>query len=239
MSTDVTSAFKNAQEQRRLNLLKSFGYQDTEISKSQENGFSAEQNEIMKGLMSENPFERELAQNQLEKSNMSDIEKSDIMDAISYSDAFKIEKTGKEIKDQINSAVLPQLQAELAVKKSEADKILTECGDAPTNDLCSWWTRDMRLDISYKRYIWEECHCCEKRNSISNSLSWESQESIPKLNCPKTEAEALARDKYNRTIQIICEIMVDIKACEILQKNLKDTDSIKLSPRQLITFNFN
>ena len=37
---------------------------------------------------------------------------------------------------------------------------------------------------------------------------------------------------------VLCEILVDIKTCNILLKNLKDDAEIKMTPRQIIVFGF-
>ena len=94
------------------------------------------------------------------------------------------------------------------------------------------------LNVGYKRYDWEETRMKCIDDSVCDSLSYEHQEDRPKCNCPKTKDEAEARCRYNDYVQAICEIMVDIKACEILKKNLKDDDSIRLTPRQVVTFKF-
>ena len=55
---DVTRAFQRMREQQRMNIAKSFGYEDDTLGKVKE--------EIIKGLQSENPFERELAEQEVQ-----------------------------------------------------------------------------------------------------------------------------------------------------------------------------
>jgi hypothetical protein len=240
MDNDVTAAFQKMRTQQRINIARSFGVSTEEnISKSKFDTLNDEQKEIAKALASGNPFEVEWGKSELEKAELTDIEKSDIMDAISYcsQDSFSFKKSGKEIKDKINSIILPEKQAELAVAKGEADTFLSDCGAAPTQDVSRWWLNDIKMDVGYKMYNWEECRLC-KDDYVSDSLSWEHQNEKPKCNVPQTEDEAKARCKYNDAVERMCRIMVDIKACEILINNVKDEDSIKMTPRQLAVFRF-
>lgn len=236
---DVTQTFKNMRDQQRINIAKSFGYsvESNDNIQKGDTELTPEKEEIIKALSSDNPFDVAYGKSLLEKSDMTEIEKSDIMNAISYGGNFKVKKSGKEIKEQITNVILPTKQAELATEKAKADKLLSECGAAPTNDVCSWWTNDIKMDVGYKVYSWEECclRCCD---GVSDSLSWEHQQDKPKCNAPQTEDESTARRNYNDSVQKICHILVDIKACEILTKNLNDKDSIELTPQQVLVFKF-
>lgn len=232
---DVTKAFQEHHRQVRLNLAKAFSYSDDNLEKSQESTYTEEQLYIIKGLKSENPFERAAAQDALEKSDMSDIEKSDIMDVISYDNEFRMKKSGKEIKEQIKSVILPAKHVDLETEKRKADELLATCGDAPTHK--GGWCRGFDIDYGYNIYDWDETRVKEDcHGDICTSLSFEHQNSKPKINYPKTEDEACARCDYNRSVDIICRILIDIKACEILMKNLKDDDEIKMTPRQITAF---
>ena len=122
--TNVTETFRKMNAQRQINILKSFGVDFEKAQETSQKEFSEEQQRIIKGLSSENPFERAAAEEEFNKSEMSDIEKSDIMDAISYSSEFKFSKTGKEIIDKVKNVILPKKNAELEAKKAEADKLL-------------------------------------------------------------------------------------------------------------------
>lgn len=230
---DVAAMFSKHHDLVRENLAKAFG---SDLNKSEEPAYTEEQLNIIKGLSSDNPFERIAAQDALEKSDMTDIEKSDIMEAISYDNEFRIKKTGKEIKEQINSVLLPAKNAALEAEKRKADDLLADCGDAPTYDRESWYY-GIDVDCGYKRYAWDETYIKEDcHGDICDSLSFEHQESKPKKNYPKTKDEAAARNDYNRSVDIICRILIDIKACDILLKNLKDNDEIKMTARQLVLF---
>lgn len=163
-------------------------------------------------------------------------EKSDILYALGNGN-IEITKSGKEIKEQVESVVLPELNSNLAVKEAEATEKLGECGAAPTRDPYLWWTGDVKMDVGYKIYDdWRETNFCKPESRVYDSLS-ASDEAEKKGNCPTSEAEAKARREYNDIVYAICNIRVDIKACEIL-KELKDNTQYKLTPRQVITLKF-
>lgn len=162
-------------------------------------------------------------------------EKSDIMYALG-SGNIDITKSGKEIKEQVESVLLPELNANLAVKEAEAVAKLGECGSAPTSDPPTWWTGDVKMDVGHKIYEWRDTEFCKPEYRMYDSLS-ASDEAEKKGNCPTSEAEAKARLQYNEIVRAICNIRVDIKACEIL-KGLKDSTQYKLTPRQIIALRF-
>lgn len=179
-----------------------------------------------------------LKDKKIKKSELGDIEKSDIMDAISYDSEFKFKKSGKEIKEQIKNVILPIKRAELKTKKNEANSLLTQCGEAPKNDVCRWWLNNLDLECGYKTYRWEECR--EMRDDCGEvAISVDCGDNTKmECNCAKDENEAKARREYNECVEIICRIMVDIKACELLDNNLKDTDEFKMNVRQIAAFKF-
>lgn len=165
-----------------------------------------------------------------------EVEKSDIMYALSGTDGIKVSKTGKEIKEQVESVVLPELNAALATKKNAADEKLKDCGKAPSCEVYPYWTGEIKMDVGYKIYKWEETYIPENPNRLMPSLSAEDSES-KKGNIPENANQAAARREYNDLVNAICNIMVDIKACEIL-KNLKDGTEYELTPRQVLTLKF-
>lgn len=164
------------------------------------------------------------------------LEKSDIMDSLNYNSEIKVSKTGKEIKEQVDNVIMPELTSNLAVAKNEADEKLKDCGLAPTRNVENYWTDNIKIDCGYKMYCWDETRISKNDGNIVNSLSAEDAAS-KKGNYPENEAQSLAREQYNEAIRKICNILVDIKACEVL-KTLKDETKFELSPRQVITFKF-
>lgn len=159
------------------------------------------------------------------------------MNALSYQGEIKVSKTGKEIKQQVDDVLLPDLNAKLAVKEEEATKKLADCGDAPTRDVDPWWTGDVKMDVGYKVYSWDETYFNEEKanDSVAGSLSGEEKKK--EFNCPESKEEADCRRCYNDIVRAICNIKVDIKACEIL-KELKDGTTYDLTPRQVLALRF-
>lgn len=187
--------------------------------------------EIEKGVYTDTEKNREL--NRIGE----EIEKSDIMHALSGYDAIKVSKTGKEIKEQVENVILPQLQADLATWNEKADNFLKDCGTAPTKKVPEWWTDDVNMNIDRKFYEWDEtCISDNSRQTLMPTLSAEDSQR-KKHNTPENEAQAQARRDYNEAVRMICNIKVDIKACEIL-KNLKDSTDYELSPRQVLALKF-
>jgi len=173
-------------------------------------------------------------------SEVASIEKSDILYALSgYESKIKFKKSGKEIKEQLNSSVIPTLNAELSTAEAEADEILKECGDAPTHDVPEYWTGDLHIELPYKFYEWDETRVPESNNvGIVASFSPDSYQKRCCKNAPASQDEADARCKYNEQVRKIANITTDIKACEIVSKNLKDNEQVELTVRQLVAFKF-
>lgn len=171
-----------------------------------------------------------------ETSEEDSAEKSDIMYAIGSGD-IKVSKTGKQIKEQIDNVILPDLNATLVVKENEATEKLKECGQAPTACTPAWWTGDVKMDVGYKIYEWRETEWCKPENQRMYVTLSANDEAEKKGNCPNSEGEAIARCAYNEIVRCICNIKVDIKACEIL-KTLKDATEYELTPRQVLALKF-
>lgn len=179
--------------------------------------------------------EKVFDENGMQKADNGGIEKSDIMDALSYQDGIKVSKTGKEIKQQVDDVLLPALNTKLSVKEEEATKKLTDCGDAPTHDVESWWTNGVKMEVGYKIYDWDETYYNDEKTSVVSSFSGDERKK--EYNCPESKEEADCRKCYNDIVRAICNIKVDIKACHIL-KELKDDKIYTLSPRQVLVLRF-
>lgn len=186
-----------------------------------------------------NEEEDEDGDDESEKAFESDIEKSDIMNAFGYGSDVKVTKTGKEIAEQVDTVILPALNAKLIEKKSDADDLLAECGNAPTKEVPVWWTGDVKIPVEYKMYDWEEtCVPSNDDGGIASSLSApDAEEKRAKYNRPENADQANARRQYNDCVRCVCEILVDIKACEIL-KSLKPGKEYELSTRQVVALQF-
>ena len=172
-----------------------------------------------------------------EETTVDDIEKSDVMNAIQYGGNIQITKTGKEIKESVQNILIPELNAQLEEKKTAADNLLEDCGDTPRHSTNPWWTDDLRIEVPYKIYEWNEMEYNDRsQTSVVGSLSAEHSEKVEKkYNFAKSVEEAEARRKYNDEVRAIANIIVDLKACEILLQ-LKDNKEYALTPKQLTTF---
>lgn len=236
---EIQKAIQAAQAERRLHIAGCFSNaadlkeSPEDIHKAEdgnEEKTSEETEEVNKAEETETEETSEGAEDGEEET-----EKSDIMYALGNGN-IKVTKTGKEIKDQVDSVLLPELNAALATKEAEATAKLGECGNAPTKDPDTWWTGDVKMDVGFKVYDWREREWCQNDGRMYPTLS-ASDEAEKKGNCPTSAAEAKAREEYNELVRCICNIKVDIKACEIL-KTLKDNTQYELTPRQVITLKF-
>lgn len=226
---EIQKAIQDARSAQANRVFNSFS-NSQEVGEIDENIAKSQEDELEKG--SENPFEKAASEAEEEV-----VEKSDIMGSLEYGNEIKISKTGKEIKDQIDSVILPELNASLLVKKNQADEKLKECGTCPSRDADRYWTNGMKIDCGYKVYPWDETYVPEtsNRNMMSSLSAEDSKEK--KGNIPESAEQAASRSSYNDIVREICNILVDIKACEIL-KTLKDETDYELTPRQVVTFRF-
>lgn len=175
-----------------------------------------------------------------EFAKVSNIQKSDILYALSgYESKIKFRKNGKEIKEQLNTSVIPALNADLSAAQNKADELLKECGAAPTHDVPEYWTGDLKINLAYKFYEWDETRVPETQSvGVVASFSPDSYQKRCCKNAPASQEEAEARCQYNEQIRKVANITTDIKACEIVSKNLKDNENIELTVRQLVAFKF-
>lgn len=219
---EISKAIQGARAAQRGRIMGSF-------SNFQE--VTADDDAIRKGeeVSEENPFDKAAEE--------ADVEKSDVMDALSYQGDIKVSKTGKEIKDQVDTVLLPAMTADLAVKEAEADKKLKDCGTAPTKDPDKWWTDGIKMDCGYKIYDWEETYVTNNDGGKMMSSLSASDAEDKKGNVPENQEQATCRREYNDIVRAICNIKVDIKACEIL-KTLADNKEFELSPRQVLALRF-
>lgn len=238
---NVSKIIADAQQQRRANISKNFVNKDVLVEKAET---EVTEDDIVKSIISEeveeNPFEK--AVEAAEDETLGDIEKSDIYHALNEGKNITFKKTGKEIKESIDSKVLPKLNADLAIKQSEADNLLSACGKAPNKNVDYWYTLELNVEVPYKIYRWDETYfnSGEKKNTnIISTLSPEQDAEVKAIealkNYPETKEQADNRERYNAKVREICEILVDIKACEIISA-IEDSASLDLTPKQVIAF---
>lgn len=161
-----------------------------------------------------------------------EIEKSDIMNAISYDSNIKFGKLGKEIKAKLKADILPPLNAKLQVLTAEIESKLEDCGGAPTETVPPWWTAEIKMDFPFRIFSWQACDLCEGPKVAGSLIAGEEQEN------PVTPEMRKCRQEYNDKVREYANVAIDIKACEILETNLSDNERYQLSPRQLTVFGF-
>lgn len=161
-----------------------------------------------------------------------EIEKSDIMNAISYDSNIKFGKLGKEIKAKLKADILPPLNAKLQVLTAEIESKLEDCGGAPTETVPPWWTAEIKMDFPFRIFSWQACDLCEGPKVAGSLIAGEEQEN------PVTPEMRKCRQEYNDKVREYANVATDIKACEILETNLSDNERYQLSPRQLTVFGF-
>ena len=161
-----------------------------------------------------------------------EIEKSDIMNAISYDSNIKFGKLGKEIKAKLKADILPPLNAKLQVLTAEIESKLEDCGGAPTETVPPWWTSEIKMDFPFRIFSWQACDVCEGPKVAGSLIAGEEQEN------PVTPEMRKCRQEYNDKVREYANAATDIKACEILETNLSDNERYQLSPRQLTVFGF-
>ena len=258
MSESVTEAFRKARNQQVDNLRRSFksipeaddivnkgeAEDGEKVNKANESevldyalskGYVSLEDEdgITKAVYTDTELNRTLGV----VGEQFDFEKSDVMDAIcGFDSKITISKTGKEIKEQIKNVVLPAKKECLEKCSADANKLLADCGTAPTRDVPKYWLGDIGIETTYKFYDWDETYVPERGINVVQTLS--ASENV-QGNIPSSVQEAKARREYNDKVRNVCDCLVDIKACDILLNNIKDNEKFTLSPRQILVFKFN
>lgn len=167
-----------------------------------------------------------------EEALQGEIQKSDIMQAISaYGSEIKFSHLGKEIKAKLKVDILPPLNAKLQVLTAELESLLSNCGGAPTETVPPWYTAEIKMDIPFRLFSWEDTSDREAP-ALAGTLVNDQNE-----NAVTPEMYKCRRD-YNEKVRDYANVATDIKACEILDTNLSDNERYQLSPRQLTMFGF-
>lgn len=169
--------------------------------------------------------------------NEDNVEKAHIMEALSNygNNSLKVSKTGQEIADQARNVLIPKLNAELEKYKAQADGLLAQCGTAPTKTPDPWWSDGTEIDVGYKIYEWREMS--PHQDSVAVSTLSAEDAAAKRGNVPADAAQAEAREKYNEAVRMICNVMVDLKACEILC-SLNPKEKYELNTRQVLSLGF-
>lgn len=201
----------------------------------------------------ENPFEKYGTE------EIKEINKSDIFDAMRepvMPGVISIEKTGKEIKDQVNNVILPKLMANFEEQTKKLNNLLTLTGTPPEFPIKYY---KVRLDLPFNEYTWEECHYRDHKDemlkeedesveegAIFNNFAdvegefesdIEDEDVYFEKNYPVNIEQAEARCNYNENLHILMEIAVDIKAAQVLTQIAED-NVYRLNVNQSIALGF-
>lgn len=201
----------------------------------------------------ENPFEKYGTE------EIKEINKSDIFDAMRepvMPGVISIEKTGKEIKDQVNNVILPKLMANFEEQTKKLNNLLTLTGTPPEFPIKYY---KIKLDLPFNEYTWEECHYCDhkdemlkgedelvEKGAIFNNFAdvegefesdIEDEDVYFEKNYPLNKEQAEARCNYNENLHILMEIAVDIKAAQVLTQITED-NVYRLNVNQSIALGF-
>jgi len=163
-----------------------------------------------------------------------EIQKSDIFYA--FEGAQEFVKKGSVIKEQITNVVLPKLNSTLSDYSEKASNILEDCGEMPNKEVGKWWTVDHKIVCPYRIYDW--CELYYNGDGLHSDFESLSVEDVKKCNKPKSQAEAENRKKYNEYVDTICNVLTDIKACEILMRSIVVDKDYTLNLRQLVALDF-
>lgn len=199
----------------------------------------------------QNPFEQFEKVDKAENNNQpKEIQKAEIFSALKYGNPIAVKKTGKEIKDQINTVILPFLLSKKEEVQINLSNFLDNAVVLPT---CPCWTK---IDINeeefpYKQYSWEETHFVEKSfgiifkgfGDVAVDEECDEGECIKeKIKVspyyPQTKEESEARLKYNNLVEDYRDILMDIKTANVLLNTLKDNDEYYLNIEQLVGLKF-
>ena len=199
---NIRDIILGARAQRQEHMLKGFApvADETESDKVEkaDNVFEKMANAIEKSCS-----------NDAEEALQAEIEKSDIMNAISgYDSNIKFGKLGKEIKAKLKAEILPPLNAKLQVLSAE-----------------------IKMELPFRIFSWQDCDC-NPGPQLAGTLVGEGKEN------PVTPEMRRCREEYNEKVRKYANVATDIKACEILETNLSDNERYQLSPRQLTMFGF-
>lgn len=197
----------------------------------------------------ENPFEKYGTE------EIKEINKSDIFDAMRepvMPGVISIEKTGKEIKDQVNNVILPKLMVNFEEQTKKLNDLLTLTGTPPEFPIKYY---KVKLDLPFNEYTWEECHYCNHGElkgeeelvkegavfdnfaNVEGEFESDSEDIYFEKNYPVNKEQAEARCNYNENLHILMEIAVDIKAAQVLTQITED-NVYRLNVNQSIALGF-
>lgn len=156
----------------------------------------------------------------------SHFEKSHVVDSLMYNEDMKLEKTGKEIKSQIET-VKANCEAEKNKHYQNMMVYQKQTGIVPMDSFDEYETKGLNERIGeVKRYGYNQKYPSEKTfTSIynNNSITPEQKE---------------AMEKYNDCARKYIQSSVDIIVLNTLSKNLSDNKKISLNLKQAALLGF-
>lgn len=165
------------------------------------------------------------AYGRLHKGEEDTLEKGLVTDSFNSYNSNKLSftKTGKEIKAQITTVLLPALNAQKTALSAQLLVVAGTCGEVePDQDLSSYHYRGFAAVLpKMKVYSYKLCE-----------QPWENG------NRPEPTEEMKCYNQYNDLVQQIVSTAADIEYCGMLSRNLKDEGKFELTPDQVLGLQF-
>lgn len=161
--------------------------------------------------------------------NTNEFEKA-IVDDLSYSEDFRIEKTGKEVKEKLQIE-LTTIAAEKVAFISKMESLVKEIGCLPNGKPDQWQIRGFEkyLGDIPRQYSYEQLY----PNKKSESCYPDSGSELPLYGITPVDPKAII-DKmreYNQEASNYIHHCIDTIKLKTVIDNLSDTKKIKLSPQ--------
>ena len=178
----------------------------------------------------------------VKKAIETDLEKGALSDAFLYSDNLKFEKTGKEIKDQIDTLVAAEVAESIVLKAAAAAqaKLIEDDYDVkPSSDFSEYSFRGYKrkIAIDMKRFDWREL----SYNSDSSEKLFSAPvggSDVQSIKTCSSKEESEAKYKYNDMVEKYLESLVEIEVIKTIKGGLNDKEKYQLNQRQLTALNF-
>lgn len=155
------------------------------------------------------------------------LEKGMVTDSFnSYnSNKLSFSKTGKEIKNQIATVLLPALTAQKTALAAQLLLVAKNCGELePDQELGSYHYRGFGAVLP-KMKVYSYKLCEQPWDNTTNSRA-------------EMTEEMKACNQYNELVQQIVSTAADIEYCGMLARNLKDDGKFELTPDQVLGLQF-
>jgi hypothetical protein len=169
-------------------------------------------------------YVREISKGAVDSDN--NIEKGMIVESFgSYSNnKLSFNKTGKQIKDQIDTILLPLLDAQLLQLNTELISISKDITIQPDDFISEYEYRGFAKVLpKVARYSYKQTE-----NEYDRSMN----------RCEPQTEEQLACSKYNHISSQIVSTMSDIQYSKLLSKNLEDNKKYELTTDQILALQF-